>query len=158
MDTKKLNELKMGDEVTVITKGDYQLVDVANGVLYPPKTEVTVPLSGFVMDQLIVGNLTLAGEDDAPKAERDAIKSLDEARYIQGTQASRSAPTEDAFGPTNADYENMRNERDNGRTGGDEIPQGGRTGAEGTSQSNEENPDAAKSNQARRSRAKSDNE
>jgi hypothetical protein len=132
MDDKKLNELKMGEDVTVITKGDYQLIDVANGIRIPPKTECTLPLSGFVMDQLVMGNLTVAGEDDAPEATGEKLEGVDALRYpgARDTAESRSSATEDAFST------NFKRGRD---TAGpkDEIPQGGRTGRKGTSQAHD---------------------
>jgi hypothetical protein len=87
MDTEKLRELEMGQDVKVITTGDFQLIDVANGLLFPPRTECDCKLTTFVMDQLELGNLTLAGEDDAPKAKKS--KSEDDLRYDEASRAEK---------------------------------------------------------------------
>jgi len=136
MDQKKLQELESGQEVTLITKGDYQLVDVALGIRIPPLTEVTMPLTPFVMDHLVLGNLTLVGEDDAPKAAEGSkpLNGLDALKYegSRETEASRSKPTEDAFGGMDPEQAEPRN-ADEADANKDEIPQGARSGVEGTS-------------------------
>jgi hypothetical protein len=76
-DTKRINEIEAGEDVTVITRGQYQLVDVAAGIKIPPLREVTLPKSPFVEMQLLNGNLLLADEQGAPKAEGDALKAED---------------------------------------------------------------------------------
>lgn len=85
MNIDKLRELKRGEEVTVITKGQYQLVDVASTIKFPPKTEVKTPLTPFVENQLRLGNLTLAGENDAPKATGEST-SADKLNYGEGIE------------------------------------------------------------------------
>jgi hypothetical protein len=124
MDNKKLQELKAGDEVTVITLGDYQLIDVAAGIKIPPRTEVTLPLNGFIMDQLVLGNLVLSDDENAPEATGEALKAED-AHYRSDTQASRSKPTEDAFGPSNADAEATRQVRVEQYRSGESAPRHG---------------------------------
>lgn len=138
MDEKKLQELKAGEDITVITKGDYQLIDVAAGVRIPSLTEVTLPLTPFVMDQLVLGNLTVVGEDDAPEAAEGnkPISGLDNLRYEGSAEAeaSRSKPTEDAFDNTpKAEQREPRN-ADEANANKDEIAQGARAGEDGTSQ------------------------
>lgn len=77
MNIDKLRELEPGEEVTVITTGNFQLVDVASSIKFPPLTEVTTPLTPFVENQLRQGNLTLTSEDDAPKAKGKAANAED---------------------------------------------------------------------------------
>jgi hypothetical protein len=150
MDQNKLSELEPGEDVTVITLGEYQLVDVASGLKIPPLTEVTLPLSNFVMNHLRLGTLVLSDDEAAPEALGEA-KTAEDIVYTQETQAARSAPTQDAFGSTNDDYAAQREIRKaqyaSGETaprhgtsttpaGGaakDEISQGAVSGEDGTS-------------------------
>jgi hypothetical protein len=90
-------DLEMGSDVTVITKGQYQLVDVAGGIKIPPLTEVTLPLSNFVMNELVKGSLALAGKDGAPKAENDSISDVEELKYLD--KATQSAEVEKQLAP-----------------------------------------------------------
>lgn len=149
MEIEKLQELKSGEEVTVITKGAYQLVDVAMGLRIPALTEVTMPLTPFVMDHLVLGNLTIVGEPDAPTAleGNEPINGVDGLRYegARETEAARSAPTEDAFGGVDPAQQESRNfgvptenqpkEAEEADAERDEVAQGARSGADGTSQS-----------------------
>lgn len=80
MDIERLRKLELGEEVTVITKGQYQIVDVANDIKIPPLTECTVKLTPFIENSLRQGTLTLTSEDEAPKASGKS-KNEDELKY-----------------------------------------------------------------------------
>lgn len=77
---EKIRALKPGEDVTVITSGEFQLVDVAGGRKYPPLTECTGPATQFVFNQLRLGNLVFAGDKGAPEAKGKAL-SGDELFY-----------------------------------------------------------------------------
>ena len=77
MDIERLRKLELGSEVTVVTKGQYQIVDVSNEIKIPPLTECTVKLTPFIENQLRMGTLALAGDEDAPKTKNKSLKEDD---------------------------------------------------------------------------------
>lgn len=111
MADNSFSDLEMGEDVTVITAGSFQLVDLARDVIYPPLREVTAPLTNFVLDQLRNGNLRLVGSEGAPEAEGDAIKGEDElkARLQANSQTIEQGvpdPREPSDDASNTDDQN----------------------------------------------------
>lgn len=84
-DLETLRNLEAGEEVTVITKGQYQIVDVAGGLRFPPLTECTTLLTPFVMNALFTGQLMLTSDEGAPKAEGEKSLSGDDLKYNDGS-------------------------------------------------------------------------
>lgn len=68
MADQSFSDLEAGEDVTVITAGSFQLVDLARDIRIPPLREVTLPLTPFVLDALRNGNLRLVGSEGAPEA------------------------------------------------------------------------------------------
>lgn len=89
MADNSFSDLAPGEDVTVITAGSFQLVDIARDIIFPPLREVTAPLSPFLLDQLRNGNLRLVGSEGAPEATGgDPINGEDELKNRLATSQS----------------------------------------------------------------------
>lgn len=99
MENQNPQGVKVGDTVTVINAGDHDLFDPNTGVFYPARTEVEVTINRFHEEQFALGNLKIAGSDDAPKAAEgndkvDATQETDLAKPVD-TEKDESFTTDE---------------------------------------------------------------
>lgn len=71
MENQNPEEVQVGDNVSVIPAGEFQLFDPNNGILYQAGQVTEGPMTRFVEEQIALGNLVLTSDENAPKANED---------------------------------------------------------------------------------------